>query len=500
MLVIYYPIPEMHKHMITRDKRVRWKNGKVDNKRYFHNLKGRVVLDPIVLDSTKEWTVHPRDSCYEVNRDFHVRLIRTQNRISVFICTADMEFDIEWLYECVFIPKKDRVFAEEIQSLTDRYPDIDFTEVWKLSPLRRSDLFCIRFPDVVEYWADDPKLLYDVSYASNKVFKWRCLDDPDHVMYYNSVYARTGMKESCPICSRTTENRRLRCSDNADIGRELEVWFAEQINKLPGVRSARSIGHESNSVDDIEVELLDNSIRSIQSKTLSVSLANSDSKHSIQMRTGQYPPDMLIIGSNRLKNKFFIAFARDIEPATSATQQVCICFSRGSELYNEFKFTDINLFLTRLTELLPQTILTKDIPNRYTPKNFMEVEMKTRLAIKCTEYGLSYKSHTDNSSITDAVVNNYTVQLKAINRMKSRKYVASIHRCRDGVDNQKYTLQDKVDFLIIEIKDFPGQFYIIPWDALLELGYIVTATTAGKDKLMLYPPGSTEKRRIRIIS
>lgn len=477
MTTTWTPLENHPKCFMTRNKRV-LNSRNQEALRYVNNRDASVDPLPPLID---EWTTL---SCgkIEVSRDLKFRNKSSGEEVSFHVRIRKIRVDLDFLYEQTFCETP--AFTEEAKELTRLYPQYDFSKIFTVSPLERSRLMCIVHPEFIPFWADNPELLPLISRSSGELCKWNCFDHDKE--YDQTVHAKDRGQHGCKSCLPPSEAYREFCRNAIETGADSEAWIAEHLQQHPAIGYAKAVGDESNSIDDIEAALtVDGIVRAVQIKHMTKKKDN-EAYHFLMK---PYPPQMLIVSVNSARDRFLVAFAKDL-----TKRDVDLTFTSRARTHNDKKFKSWESAVARIVELLPQTIATDELVNRYSPSNLLEKEMIGRLKSACEGRGFSFRSPPNNGTVIDRFINNKPVQLKFTTVKSYQCYVARIVAGNGQRVKCPYSATDPIDFLIIEVDGFKGKFCILPKHFMVSEGYFSTPKTAespgtpGRETINIRPP------------
>lgn len=119
--------------------------------------------------------------------------------------------------------------------------------------------------------------------------------------------------------------------------------------------------------------------------------------------------------------------------------------------------------------------------------NLKEIKSLKRLKIKCKELNLNFKRLNSNNLPIDCFINNYNIQCKSSSTKRTENSYVFLFQKNAGKINgnrkfQPYSDKDNIDFFILEILDYPNNFYIIPIKELIRKNIIKTDINPGRLK------------------
>lgn len=282
------------------------------------------------------------------------------------------------------------------------------------------------------------------------------------------------------------ENQKITAINNTKIGDETEQWLCDIIQTLVSINSVKRIGYIRSELDVIYKVNNEDKYRGVQVKTLQYSKRSN--VYSISSHT-EYSDDTLIVGISKKRDKFVLYFSEELQ-----NMGIRFSFGKRKTKYSQYMFTDLSRFLIKLEELLPKSSFY-DI-NKLQRDVKTEHESMERLKNKCIDNELTFEYFETHASRIDCIINNYNVQCKASSRKSHNIISFSINTYAGKINGKKisrpYSDIDGIDFFIMEMLNYKGDFYIIPIKEMINRGYIKTAECNGKKSIGLPKPGYTE--------
>jgi len=198
---------------------------------------------------------------------------------------------------------------------------------------------------------------------------------------------------------------------------------------------------------------------------------------------------MLIAGINKERTRFFLSFYGDIKNVSG----ISLTFDCGNCKYIKFMHTDKSLFLKKLKEMIPYSVVF--VPN-LSKDNLKEVEMFRRYEEECFKRCKVFKRNTTNKNTVDGFTDNIPFQGKYRSLPNNGSDNAMTYRISTtksaGIFNRKridqsYSIDDPFEFIIIEVggiksqlDKYKGNFCIIPKSELLTRKILLSPGNPGK--------------------
>jgi hypothetical protein len=386
-------------------------------------------------------------------------------------------------------------------------------------------LFIHAFPELVKELNAELNKGVDIeklTHGSNTKLYWDCKVNPSHPTYDSFLYNRTRSNDftGCPECKNTyigilnTQRKEKRLQnpvekkvptkeekaehiknyiqkiDNTIIGDETENYITKLLTDTGLFFNVDTIGH-SGDHSDVIVTLNDGIIKSLQVKTLIAT--NRDDVYCVGF-SQKYDKDMLVVMVNKARDRFALQFAGNIK-----VTNLNLSYSAKKSKYKDIMYTDKNIFLNKLIELIPQSVSYDGFSAD--PTTTKEHKSLLRLESWCPDHNLKYRGKTNNGTSVDCYINEIPIQAKyrSFNKIGSNNYQISTVRCKGTLNNKSikgpYSIDDPFEYIVAEIggtKDNPtkyiGYFCFIPKWALIKQGILATATSPGKRSMYICPP------------
>jgi hypothetical protein len=277
---------------------------------------------------------------------------------------------------------------------------------------------------------------------------------------------------------------KIRYKDNTKIGDDTEKWLYYMMHIFSQIHSIKRIGQNCSKLDIIYKFGNEAKYRGIQVKTLIKCERDGSYRFS---NLENYDQDTLIIGINKERTRYVLLFFKDV-----LENKPRFGFKAKDSKYSQYMYIESLKFLTDLEKLLSKsTIYDENASLSETCKK--ELQSMKRLEKKCQESNLTFKLNETHASPIDCYINYYNIQCKATTvKVSNCSYKIFLQKNGGKINgkqqNKAYSDKDKIDFFVLEILDYPNQFYIIPIKELVQRGYIKTDQQEGKLKFNLSIP------------
>jgi hypothetical protein len=263
-----------------------------------------------------------------------------------------------------------------------------------------------------------------------------------------------------------TQERRVTSRDVNKICDEIEERARKDIASIPGIEFVEKIGQTGDKYTDIKYKYYTDSFwRSVQVKTLSKKKDYSEA-YTIH-RCNKYGDNLLIIAYSKDLNKerFLLIFSHEVPESGS----LWINFDSEEWKCPENMFNDRKLFLEALEERLKHSRKYVEV---LTPFQIQERDSLSRLRTLCISKNLSFSLPTESACVYDCIINGYNVQCKTTSNRNRELYQVGIYKHAGMIDGRyttrPYSENDPINFLIIEILNYPSTFYIVPKKELVK--------------------------------
>jgi hypothetical protein len=422
----------------------------------------------------KDWVILTEFPSHEIYHGLGVRLRSCQRLTLPFVRFGAKEVKIERLMVDAIREGEDP-HKSKIDSIKLCHPILTFDTLNEVLPSDRDNLLAFRFPELLDEWADTTEVGNILSF-SRKEATWKC---SEHGTYVLVIHRRTSDGTGCPLCEQASKVGDESCYTNVHRGAVNEVLVASWLMTLPVVKGVEHAGAFCNPNEDLVVELTNGKRVTVQVKTFTESKRRDDAWY---FNTGSYPDDMLFLAVNEKQTRFFAALRKYLP-----TSRVTCTFNILAGKYQQHSFTTKESFLEAVTTLLPLTDELGPPETRYGGSDLLEYYSHQRFAKWCEGQGLILKRHCNNVEIIDAWVGKFSVQMK-YRTSSNRSGSVSLTRSAGQGMRANYTVNDRFDFLVLEFSEREGEFCIIPFQRLVDMGYISTAEMVGRQTLTIHNP------------
>ena len=284
---------------------------------------------------------------------------------------------------------------------------------------------------------------------------------------------------------------RDKCKKTTEIGDATEKYVLNILKENTELECVERIGQSGDKIDITYKFKSDNIIRGIQVKTLHSNKRIDVYRSTLVRNKTSYHEDTLIVLVNKERNRFGLIFYKDC-PKTG----INLSFrSRHKSKYKNNMFIDFDSFKKELFEMMKSSVEYKESIS-FTAKK--EKESIQRLKNICEEKGLEFKMSDTSTSIFDCCINTHKIQCKLTNQKHGLQYSVSLSKsgiCEDFKQSRvKYHEDDDIDFFIFEIEKYPGNFYIVSKQTLIDKKIILTKNNKGKLSIQIPPVGYTNTK------
>ena len=205
-----------------------------------------------------------------------------------------------------------------------------------------SNLLKYRFPDLIEMWDHDKNADLDINtmtYGSSKNAWWKCKDGHG---WSQRIQSRTIARTVCPTCHSKDKvvikgihvaEQQPNAINSTAIGDNTEEYIRGLLTCSNLIVRVNRVGYLNGSTD-LVVTMYDNSLKSLQVKTL-IRRKYRQNSYVIYVNKDKYPRNMVIAMTDQERRKFSIEFAGNI---TSGKK----CFNFNTP--KPGMFTDCNEF------------------------------------------------------------------------------------------------------------------------------------------------------------
>ena len=256
-----------------------------------------------------------------------------------------------------------------------------------------------------------------------------------------------------------------------------EIYILNMIKIFKSISDAERICN--NDKTDIQYKLINEIFyRSLQVKTLSKHKNGCwQIKH-----CNKYKENTLIVGCNIEKDKFILIWSQN------CTKSGDIRVRFNDKVNNKYKdkiFTDIDEFKKKFEEMLKLSI---PYEQELSENCLQENDSLERLYKECELRHYEVKRPESGGSIYDPIINNYKIQHKSTNNKNGKQYKVNIKKNGGRINGEQtyipYNENDDIDYIIIEIITYPGNFYIIPKQEMINHKIFSSSESKGQDYIL----------------
>jgi len=280
-------------------------------------------------------------------------------------------------------------------------------------------------------------------------------------------------------------------ADGVTIGNIAEQEIIELLRSFSKVKQVWK--DTSNSKFDLYFNLInENLIRGLQVKAITKRPDRSSYRIS---GLDKYNDGMLIVGSNKeigIGLLFISSEHTKMKMASISLNSKLGVISRLVMIWSNFVKNLENNLTT--APIVTAGVFEKSMP----ASSFLEYNSIGRFLIYCQKFGFNVRIVENNSSHTDLLVDGRKAQMKYVSKPHRPSngdyfYKVSLSKSRHGGKNGIPYNKGDNDLYIVEIGDYPGDFFIATESILIEKGYIKTETKPGKGNLNVFPYDYLEK-------
>lgn len=283
--------------------------------------------------------------------------------------------------------------------------------------------------------------------------------------------------------STTFSNQELRnkYKFNTTTGDDSEIFILDIIKNFKEIKSCLRIGQTGDKCD-IKYQFNDENFeRGLQVKTLS---QTKEDKYRWAALCGSYPENTLLVFVNKERNKFALIYSQYCSKSINFT------FVPNSKTkYKNNIFTDIDEFKKQLLIYMKNSIEYKC---SLSITQLKEKNSLIRLEEKCKENNLDFNLSNSYTTIYDCIINNLKIQCKFTSKKYYNQYSCFVCKKSPLINGKSngipYSNKDDINFIIIEIGDYEGQFYIIPVKEFIDRKVFSSAKEKGITNVLVPPP------------
>lgn len=331
-----------------------------------------------------------------------------------------------------------------------------------------------------------------ISFGSHQKLWWLCNNNHS---YQASVNTRTNNGSGCRTCHYestrkfTIEDKYnccLRINDvksTTETGDKNENFVFDLLSKCNKVKDVKLIGYMGGYADII-LELNNDLPRLLQVKTI------THTHNQYYMTNNKtYPNDMLIAMVDNTNTCFAVEFAKNIK-----VKKLSLDFGNKDAKYNSIMTTNKNEFCEKILNMIKYSTIFTTIEDQLNENQKKEYFMISRLQELCSERKMLYTHNNTNANCVDCYIYSHPIQLKyaSLNQTHRKTIQITVRKMggRIGSKNIKtpYHINDKFEYLIVELEKFHKQYCIIPKTKLLEMKCISSNTQNGTGICCVAPP------------
>ena len=364
---------------------------------------------------------------------------------------------------------------------------------------REKNLLIVKRPDLIKEWdfIENEKVGINIEttpFRSHKAAYWRCRIDATRESYFISPdYMSTRNRDNCNCKECGIDLRRIHDkkilsairkthqgdTTDTETGDKTEEFFAETLQETKKFLSVKVVGNEAGS-GDIEIKTYDDKTYYIQSKTLTVRDANTESYCILNKK---YETNILIVMVDKERKHFALEFSDNIKVTS-----LSLSFNYPRSPYKNMMYKEKEKFVSKLLEMIPLS----STGNEVSENTKKEIAMLIRLKKFCEERNWSFERNHTNKNTTDVFINGYRCQAKFRSQNVINSVVASVDSKKKAgkLNGKKISMplqKGDCDFMIVEIggtRDEPdshlGNFLFIHETVLIDEKIITTDDFQGK--------------------
>lgn len=407
-------------------------------------------------------------------------IVSTVKTLAVTLDIAKKRRDIQLLIEQTFIPLEHRYFYQEYKTLKIRFPHLSFEAMWEQCPKDRESLLCVAFPDLfMDY--KGRKEVGDIPKMSHEQFYWQC-----HI--HNGKPQKKRPEEVCSThgycdsCKPALEAQQIQGLQSIKTGQNVEEYIVELLKEIYPAETVHHSGSFDRAQEDIHVTI-DGRQRCIQVKNFGKTVTkDGDITYSTPLTPKFYDDDMLMIFANPADKKFVCCYYKRINDK----ERFGLRFTNLAKARRDTSWEHETKegLMNAIRKLLPEAICADEIANRYGETIKKEVGMRGRLFAELDKRNIPFDAR-DSGGAIDCHINGKTIQLKFTSEFKPKldRYGFKLYS-RKGA----YSVDDGLDFFIIEGGLHLGQFLISPIQELIDSGNITVGDKLGKQHFTFPKP------------
>ena len=282
--------------------------------------------------------------------------------------------------------------------------------------------------------------------------------------------------------SMSREDRLDMYGSNTEIGDDNENFVKEIIQDIYKCEVTGPIG----DIFDIIVLTDDGIKRGIQVKTINNDNNSVSNLTKKKTDKGKYPDDTLMVFLKPDKSIFYLAYFKDIFSGKPTFR-----VKKGDKRAYE----DTDKFKSDLLEMCKNAVDVSTIPleDRFSPKTLTEYNSRQRVIEFSNKYSLSFEIYYTHASSIDVLINGHAIQMKSSSKKHGNGYNVGLMKNGGRGEHVPYHIDDGINFFLIEVGDYVGEFCLLPIEILAKEGYIETDSQKGKKAIKVFHPSVTSR-------
>lgn len=302
----------------------------------------------------------------------------------------------------------------------------------------------------------------------------------------NSVKTLSTLVDGLQLNS--NQSHRDKCKQVLQIGDDTAEYIEKLLLTISSIKRVKIIGQFGDQTDIIyELHDKPDIWYSLQAKTFSKNSIKGKWTANIKCNYGN---DMLIVCCN-IERTIFGAILSQYIPKSSWS----ICLSEQSK-YSQYIYTNLQMFKLHLKEML---LTSRIYVEKITDTQEQEKSSLLRLQKACEDEKLEFEYPTKTYGSYDCLINKNRIQCKTTRNKAGKLYRINIGKGGPKYNGKQrylpYSIDDQFHFFILEITDYPNNFYIIPKVILLEKNLLKSDESKGITKIYLPPLEYTGKSK-----
>jgi hypothetical protein len=302
----------------------------------------------------------------------------------------------------------------------------------------------------------------------------------NYIPFSNGYDEKENIIKNKEMSNQQKENAK-RNRSNVKTGDETEMYIFNILknfnnNLLTPLFEVKHIGYSGNKFDILYQIDREDAIRGIQIKTLVK--GQKINSWLISLDKCKYEKDTLLVLVNPARDRFGLIFYGECRKSGLG-----LFFATNLTKYEKNKFIDVELFKKELyIRMKKSTIYNEN--NSFTEPQKKEHNMLIKLKEKCEELNIDFNLNNTASNEIDCFINKYRIQCKfSSNNFEHKNYLIHITKSR----HKYYNNNSKIYFFIFQISANINNFYIIPMQDMIDMGYITEDDKKGQSALRIAP-------------